>query len=76
MNILSHYPFSLYNNSGDGRILRRLYEGNESKVSSLTIGANRSAPVIGDIEEKVVYLRPFFRSWMQGKIRRWVGWKI
>jgi hypothetical protein len=74
MKILSHHPFSLYNNSGGGRILRRLYEGNESQVSSLTIGAKRSAPVIGDIEEKVVYLRPFFRSWMPGKVRNWVGW--
>ena len=74
MKILSYQSFSLYDNGGGSRILRRLYEGNESKVSSLAFTVYPAKPVNGDIDEKVIPLTPLTRSWMRWKLRDGVMW--
>jgi len=74
MKILSYQSFSLYSNSGGSRILRRLYHGHEPDVSSLTFTASPIPPIKGDIQEKIVLLKPLIRSWMRWKIRKWVRW--
>jgi hypothetical protein len=74
MKILSYQSFSLYDNGGGSRILRRLYQGNESQVSSLAFKIDSSQPVSGDIKEKVIPLTPLNRSWMRWKLRDGVTW--
>jgi hypothetical protein len=74
MKILSYQSFSLYDNGGGSRILRRLYQGNESQVSSLAFTIDSSQPVSGDIVEKVIPLTPLTRSWMRWKLRDGVVW--
>jgi hypothetical protein len=74
MKILSYQSFSLYDNGGGSRILRRLYEGNESKVSSLAFSVYPFKPVSRDIDEKIIPLRPLTRSWMRWILRDGVIW--
>ncbi|HEY8780369.1 MAG TPA: hypothetical protein VIM16_02040 [Mucilaginibacter sp.] len=74
MKILSYQSFSLYDNGGGSRILRRLYQGNESQVSSIAFTVYPSAPVNGDIDEKIIPLRPLTRSWMRWILRDGVIW--
>jgi hypothetical protein len=74
MKILSYQSFSLFVSSGGGRILRRLYEGYESDIFSLTLNTHKIGQVRGNIPEKVIPLIPVHRSWMRWKIREGVKW--
>lgn len=71
--LLSFQPFSLYNNGGGARILRRLYSNYESDVYSLVI-ANEHQKYSGIIKEHIIHAFPVTRRWMRWKIRDLIFW--
>lgn len=74
MKILSYQPFSLYSNSGGSRILRRLYEGRESQVFSLTLSGRSIAGSLGNIPETAIPIFPLHRRWMKWRLRNLNNW--
>ncbi len=74
MKILSYHPFSLYSNGGGNRILRRLYQGREKHVVSLSVLENPSKPQTGPIEEHVVYAKLLAYKWMRWYLRDCATW--
>lgn len=77
MKILSFHPFSLYANGGGSRILRRLYEGREDKVTSLVVESSSANPASGPVKEVVVYATPTIKPWARWKLRNLLTrWRI
>lgn len=74
MKILSVQPGSLYQNGGVGRLLRRLYQGKETQVTSLYV-TNSSARIgENEIKEIPIFEFPQQRSWMRWKLRPFFAW--
>jgi hypothetical protein len=71
MKLLSYSPFSVFENGGGSRILRRLYQTNEDKVCSLFVKHFNGEPNAGNIEETYVSIFPLLRPWMKWHLRRW-----
>ena len=74
MKVLSFHPFSLYSNGGGSRILRRLYEGKEDRITSLVVLENWSMPEKGKFDETIIYASPVTRKWMRWYLRTWITW--
>lgn len=74
MKILSFHPFSLYSNGGGNRILRRLYEGRETDVTTLVVEASTIKPHEGSINETIVYATPVIQPWARWKMRNLLIW--
>jgi len=74
MKILSYQPFSLFANGGGNRILRRLYQGNEAKVTSLVVDGFSSVLPKGNIKEILVPAIPVHRPWMRWRLRNLGIW--
>jgi hypothetical protein len=74
MRLLSFQPFSLYANGGGSRILRRLYLGRETQVTSLPVSGVSSKPVTGGIKEIVITTLPATKKWMRWYLRDGVIW--
>jgi hypothetical protein len=72
VKLLTYQPFSLYSNGGGNRILRRLFEGHESKIVSLVVEETALNPQKGDITEVLVYASPVVRKWARWKVRKWI----
>lgn len=74
MKLLSFQPYSLYTSGGGSRILRRLFEGHESQISSLAVVIRKVDDNKGEIPETVVYTFPILRKWMRSYLRLVVTW--
>lgn len=74
MKLLTYQPFSLYSNGGGNRILRRLFKGRETQVTSLVLEESPLHPRKGDIEETIVYATPLIKPWARWKLRNWITW--
>lgn len=74
--ILSFQPFSLYQNGGGSRILRRLYEGKEDDITSLAVLDHdfKTESVENLYKEYIVYHSPIQRQWMRWYLRSGVHW--
>lgn len=72
MKMLSFHPFSLYDNGGGSRILRRLYEGKESFVISLAIVSKKGNNIGVKIDEIQVEEIIVLKKWMRWKLRNFV----
>lgn len=73
--LLSYQPFSLYDNGGGSRILRRLYEGNEPLVISLCLVSKKKKEIdIKGIQIKEIQVEEIvvLRKWMRWKLRDFV----
>ena len=73
MKILSIQPASLYQNGGMGRLLRRLYKGNEKDIIGLYVN-NDSSLKKGEIKEIAISAFPIHRPWMRWKLRGLFKW--
>ncbi|MXV17451.1 glycosyltransferase [Hufsiella ginkgonis] len=74
LKILSFQPVSLYQNGGASRVLRRLYAGRESQVTSLGIVTGKILPQQGELPETVITAFPAHRYWMRWKARDLFTW--
>lgn len=75
MKLLSFQPFSLFRNGGGSRVLRRLYEGHESQITSLVVQEELVAPPkAGNIAEVFVAAQPTPKRWMRWYLRTWATW--
>jgi len=74
MKLLSFQPFSLYENGGGNRILRRLYQGKELQVISLAVTGFASKPTTGEIKEIIITAAPATRRWMRWHLRDTIIW--
>lgn len=74
MKLLSFQPFSLYENGGGNRILRRLYNNKESQVTSLAVVGFSSTPKKGNINETIITAKPATQRWMRWYLRDTVIW--
>jgi len=68
MKLLSLQPGSLYTNGGAGRVLRRLYYGHESSITSIYVSANGNR-FPGLIKEIQINAWPLQKQWMRWKLR-------
>lgn len=69
MKILSFQPGSLYQNGGCGRVLRRLYAGQEDNITSLYVSYTGKNYTTGLISEKFVSTFPLNKTWARWKLR-------
>ncbi|GAA4976513.1 hypothetical protein [Algibacter aquimarinus] len=74
MKILSFQPQSLYENGGAARLLRRLYAGRETQVTSLFVNYSFTPIKIGKVKEIFISVFPKHRSWMRWKLRSFFSW--
>lgn len=72
--LLSIQPFSLYDNGGGSRILRRLYTNNENEVLSVGLTSHKNNKPSGYIEEILIKAKPLHRKWMRSFVRTTVNW--
>ncbi len=73
-NILSFHSFSIYENGGGSRILRRMYEGNEHRITSLIINTYTRSLSKGIINEIIINAPPTVSTWMRWVIRSGAVW--
>lgn len=70
IKILSFQTFSLYQNGGASRVLRRLFEGKEQNVVSLYIYEGKKIKQDNfKIQEIAIPLYPLHRAWMRSFLR-------
>jgi hypothetical protein len=74
MKLLSFQPFSLYENGGGNRILRRLYQDREQQITSLAVTGFASTPKTGQIKEIIITAAPATRRWMRWYFRDSIIW--
>jgi hypothetical protein len=75
MKILSFQPFSIYQNGGGSRILRRIYSGRENQVISIFIKEDACTPVtVGEIKEIAIPSFPRNHKWTKWKLHTVFRW--
>jgi hypothetical protein len=69
MKLLSFQPASLYVNGGCGRLLRRLFQGNESNITAVFVKMEAAIRRDGEIKEYCISSIPIHQKWMRWKFR-------
>jgi hypothetical protein len=74
MKILSFQPFSIYQNGGGPRVLRRFYLGREDQVISICVKDHSGPVTVGEIKEIVIPPFPQNHKWTRWKLRSVFRW--
>lgn len=73
MKILSFQTQTLYLNGGAARLLRRIYQGKEKQILSISVSFDKHQNK-GLIEEILIPLVPIQKAWMKWKLRPFFKW--
>jgi hypothetical protein len=74
MKILSFQPFSIYQNGGGPRVLRRLYLGHEYQIISIFVKDTCGTVAVGEIKEIAISSFPKNNKWVRWKLRPVFRW--